>query len=410
MIKVVQVQFSIESGARSAIRLQNAFMTEGISSNIVSLQVSPYQLKNVNYLGKKERLTSRLDEKIQRTLVKYNKKDFGLFSYPVLGSDISQHPQVQQADIIYLHWALGGFLNFRSYYKIAALGKPVVIVLHDMWSISGGCHYSFTCEKYMAGCNNCQMFPGITSNDYAAKGFKKKSAFYSRYKNLYFVAPSRWIYNCAKDAKLTREKPVFYIPNVIDTQLFKPFDKQTAKRILGLDDQKPVIAFGAVSVDSPYKGWKFLQEALEKLKSDEQFSDLQVLIFGSGANDSISDSIPFKTKFMGFLMDEYSTMLVYNAADVFIAPSLADVGPATVQESLCCGTPVVGFDIGGIPDMIRHKVNGYLAKYRDGEDICNGIKFCLGNSIKGYMLPGFTAKETVSKHLELINSALQSNN
>ncbi len=109
MIKIVQVQISIESGARSAIRLQNAFITEGISSNIVSLLVSPHQLKNVFYLGKTEMLTSMLDGKMQRSVVKYNKKDYGLFSYPVLGSDISQHPEVQQADIIYLHWVWEDF-------------------------------------------------------------------------------------------------------------------------------------------------------------------------------------------------------------------------------------------------------------------------------------------------------------
>jgi glycosyltransferase involved in cell wall biosynthesis len=107
---------------------------------------------------------------------------------------------------------------------------------------------------------------------------------------------------------------------------------------------------------------------------------------------------------MGYLGDEYSTMIVYNAADVFIVPSLADNQPTTVQESLCCGTPVVGFDVGGIPDMINHKENGYLAKYKDAEDVCNGVKYCLQYSLKGYMLPDFAPEVTIKKHLELISS------
>ncbi len=245
------------------------------------------------------------------------------------------------------------------------------------------------------------MFSGNNENDYSARGFRKKLKFYSKYKNLFFVAPSKWMYNCAKEAFLTKDKSVFYIPNVLDTRLFKPFDKKIAKQILDLDESRPVIAFGAVSVDSPYKGWKHLEEAMVHLAKDSRYNDLQVLIFGSGANDRISKSIPFKTKFMGFLRDEYSTMLAYNAADVFIVPSLADNQPTTVQESLCCGTPVVGFNIGGIPDMVSHNSNGYLARYMDSEDICNGIRYCLEQQMKGYMLPQFEPSLIVQKHMEL---------
>jgi len=104
---------------------------------------------------------------------------------------------------------------------------------------------------------------------------------------------------------------------------------------------------------------------------------------------------------MGYLQDEYSTALVYNAADVFIAPSLAEAFGYVVMEALSCGTPVVGFNVGGIPDMISHKENGYLAKYKDAEDITEGIKFCLQNKLKGYLLPAIDPALTVKKHLEL---------
>jgi glycosyltransferase involved in cell wall biosynthesis len=399
--KIVQIQFSTESGARSALRLQNAFVKFNITSSIVSLQLGAADLSNTTYLDKKQRLISRIDAKIQSYLLKKGKKEFGLFSYPVLGTDISQMPQLKEADIIYIHWALYGFLNFNSLHAIAKLNKPVVIVMHDMWNITGGCHYSFTCDKYITGCSNCQVFPGNKINDLSAIEFKKKIRLYSSYNNFYFVSPSMWLYNCAKEALLTKEKPVFYIPNVLDNTLFKPFDKQVAKKILNIGNAETVIAFGAVSVSSPYKGWPYLQKALQLLWQDEAYKDIVVLIFGSGQNKEIADSIPFKTKFMGFLGDEYSTMLVYNAADVFIVPSLADNQPTTVQESLACGTPVVGFNVGGIPDMIRHKENGYLAKYKDAEDVCNGVKFCLENNMKGYMLPSFEPAATIKKHMEL---------
>ncbi|WP_462249664.1 glycosyltransferase [Ferruginibacter sp.] len=408
MTKVVQIQFSPESGARSAQRLQNAFAKEDIQSSIVSLQTGAATIANIKYLGKKQRYTSRIDAKMQAWLLKKNNKEFGLFSYPILGSDISQLPEILNADIIYIHWALYGFLNYNSIAQIAELKKPVIVVMHDMWNITGGCHYSFTCDKYKTGCSNCQMIPGNKENDLSAKGFRKKLRLYNKYSNFYFVSPSKWLYNCAKEALLTKSKPIFYIPNVLDNTLFKPFNKTTAKQILNINTDETVIAFGAVSVSSPYKGWPYLQKALEILHKDEAYKNILVLIFGSVYNKEIAASIPFKTKFMGFLADEYSTMLVYNAADVFIVPSLADNQPTTVQESLSCGTPVVGFDTGGIPDMIQHKENGYLAKYKDAEDVCNGVKYCLQQKLKGYMLPGFYPAATIKKHLELFEQIQKS--
>jgi glycosyltransferase involved in cell wall biosynthesis len=404
MIKVVQIQYSPESGARSALRLQNAFLKANVQSQIVSLQTGATQISNVKYLGKKQRLIARTDDKIQEYLLRKSIKEFGLFSYPVLGSDVSKLAELKTADVIYIHWALHGFLNFSSLQKITELKKPVIIVMHDMWNISGGCHYSFSCDKYKTGCHNCQMLAGNKENDLAASGFKKKMRLYAKFDNLFFISPSKWLYKCAKEAILTNNKPVYYIPNVLDNTLFKPFDKKIAKQILNIDSAQTVIAFGAVSVSSPYKGWSYLQEALQLLATDENYKNIIVLIFGSGYNKQIADNIPFKTKFMGYLGDEYSTMIVYNAADVFIVPSLADNQPTTVQESLCCGTPVVGFDVGGIPDMINHKENGYLAKYKDAEDVCNGVKYCLQFSLKGYMLPDFAPEVTIKKHLELISS------
>ena len=230
---------------------------------------------------------------------------------------------------------------------------------------------------------------------------------YAKYNNLYFTAPSKWLYNCAKESALTKDKPVFYIPNLLDNTIYKPFDKKTARQILNIDQNCRVVAFGAVSVNSPYKGWPYLQKALKLLKEDNEFENITVLIFGSGHNKAIADAIPFKTKFMGYLKDEYSTALVYNAADVFVAPSVMEAFGYVIMEALCCGTPVVGFNVGGIPDMVKHKENGYIAKYKDADDVCNGIKFCLQNNLKGNLPPALEPGLTITKHLELFEHIQQ---
>lgn len=392
----------MESAGRAALRLQKAFVAVNIESTIVSMQHSVQGAANVTYLGTRARLISKLEDKIQGYLTRKVNKLLGSFSYPVLGNNIARLEEVKNADIIYVHWALKGLLNFRNIEQIARLNKPVVIFLHDMWNITGGCHHSFTCETYKTeGCNSCPMFPAVKKNDLSAREFRKKLKIYSKYNNLHFVSPSRWLYNCAKESLLTKNKPVHYIPNILDSSLFKPTDKNVAKKFLNIDGNETVIAFGAISVNSPYKGWKYLQKAMELLKQEDALKNVSVLIFGSAYNKEIADAIPYKTKFMGYLLDEYSTALVYNAADVFIAPSLAEAFGYVVMEALSCGTPVVGFDVGGIPDMISHKENGYLAKYKDAADVSEGIKFCLQNNIKGYLLPEIQPSETVKKHLEL---------
>jgi glycosyltransferase involved in cell wall biosynthesis len=403
MKKIAHIQYSTESGGRAALRIQRAFSAEkDVTSCIVSLISSPHNIAGITYLGRRAKWLSLIDNRIQAYITRKSIKEMGSFSYPVLGTNVAKLDEIKNADIIYIHWALNGLLNFKSIKQIAKLNKPVIVFLHDMWAVTGGCHHSFTCDKYKTtGCNNCPMFPGDKKYDLSAREFQKKLKLYSSFNNLNFVSPSRWLFDCAKNSLLTRDKPIFYIPNILDNTLFKPMDKMAAKKFLDIDTNEIIIAFGAISVSSPYKGWKYLQKALELLKEDDAIKNISVLIFGSVYNKEIADAIPFKTKFMGYLKDEYSTTLIYNAADVFIAPSLAEAFGYVVMEALSCGTPVVGFNVGGIPDMIKHKENGYLAKYKDAEDVCRGIKFCLENKVTGYLLDELKPQVILNKHLEL---------
>ncbi len=402
MIKVVQLQTTMKSAGSSALRLHNAFLQEGIDSSIVSCMTDTIIDDKIKYLSKRSRIISKIDYKLKAFINRQNDKQYGPFSYPILGTNVSGIAEIRNADIIYLHWVLGGFLNLSNIEQILKLKKPVVFILHDMWYITGGCQHSFTCEKYITGCFSCQILAGSKKKDLSTSGFNKKLKLYSKYDNLYFVSPSQWLYNCAKNSLLTKNKPIYYIPNILDNKIFKPIDKMVARQILDVNSSEMIIAFGAVSVESPYKGLTYLLKALQQLY-DQGIRNASVLIFGSGANKTLQDAIPFKTKFLGYLKDEYSVSLVYNAADVFIAPSLAETFGYVIMEALSCGTPVVGFDVGGIPDLIKHKVNGYLAIYKDSEDLANGIQFCIENRIKGKILPVFEKEQVINKHVELIN-------
>ena len=402
MLKIVQVQYSMESGGGAAFKLHNAFLSANIDSSILSLYPGLNSDDRIITLEKKSKVVSLISDRIQQFVTRNAKNEFGLFSYPVLGTNISKMPQIKNADVVYLHWILGGFLNIKNIEQLAKLGKPIVFIMHDMWTITGGCHYSFNCEKYKSGCKSCPHLSGRKENDLSKKGFKKKINLFSKYNNFYFVSPSRWLFNCAKESLLTKNKPIFYIPNIIEDKVFKPTDTVIAKQILDIDAGETVLAFGALSINSPYKGWGHLLKALSNLKNSSSETKITAVIFGKANTKKLMEEIPFNTKFMGYLKDKWSLVLVYNAADVFIAPSIADNLPTTIFESLSCGTPVVAFNTGGIPDLISHKKNGYLAKPGDSEDLVNGIKFCLENNLKGYILPELKPDLVLQKHLELV--------
>lgn len=397
MPKVVHLHINLSF----ALRLHNEFLKANIDSSIIPLHLEGNETDRIKNVGKKAKYIAWVESKIQSYLKRNNIKEFGLFTYPILGNNLAKKDEIKNADIIYLHWILGGFMNLTSIEQLAKLGKPIIFYMHDMWYITGGCHYSFECEKYKSHCYECQVFPNHKKMDLSYKEFEKKRKLYSKYHNFYFISPSKWLYDCAKHSSLLKNKPIFHIPNVLDKTVFKPFEKNIAKQILNIDSSEIVISFGSVSVDSPYKGLSFLLNALELFYKNQCINNITILIFGSGYSKEIKDKIPFKLKFMGHLKDEYSIALAYNASDIFIAPSLADNLPYTIYEALSCGTAVVAFNTGGIPDMITHKENGYLAKYKDSEDIAKGIKFCLEHKIKGYTLSNFETNSIIKKHLEI---------
>lgn len=403
MTKVVHIQCLPPSGICAAMRLHKGFLKAGIDSVLISINPDFKGNEKVICLRRKARIIAQIDSKIQSYLTRKKIKEFGNFSYPVIGSDISKMEEIRNADFIYIHWALNGFLSLRNMAQLASLKKPVIFFLHDMWFITGGCHHSFECEKYKTGCGDCPMFPGHKKHDLSFREFSRKLKFYSSYDNIYFVALSQWMYNCAKQSALTKNKVIFHIPNFLDSTPFSPIDKKAARQMLDIDIAETVLAFGAVSITDPYKGWNYLKKAFSLLYQKKGFENVSVLIFGSGFNQEITDAIPFKTKFLGYLLDEYSTALVYNAADVIITPSLAETFGYVVLEALSCKTPVVGFDVGGIPELIRHKKNGYLARYKDAEDLAAGIQYCLQNHVMGYQPDGFDPENIIKMHLELFD-------
>ncbi len=286
-------------------------------------------------------------------------------------------PLLKNSDIINLHWTTGGFMSIGNIASLAKLGKPVVWTLHDMWAFTGGCHYAGECGKYKAACGACPQLGSSRAGDLSAKVFRRKKRAYADL-NLHIVTPSGWLGNRVKDSALLSGRPVQIIPNGLDTGVFKPAEKNTARSVFNFPEDKKIILFGAAGGTSDKrKGFRYLFEAINRLKEIASGQkDYMLLIFGAGHSKG-NERFPFETVFAGALSDEVSMSVLYSCADVFVLPSLGDNLPNTIMESMACGTPVAAFDVGGVPDMVEHMKNGFLAKYMDSEDLAQGIKWVL---------------------------------
>jgi len=275
-------------------------------------------------------------------------------------------------DIIHLHWICGGMLRIE---ELKRVNKPIVWTLHDMWAFTGGCHYSDGCDRFQQDCGNCPQLNRSGKNDLSQSILRRKKKTWVGL-NITIVTPSKWLAECAKKSSLFKDRRIEVIHNGLDLNLFKPIDKTTARKIWDLPINKKLILFGAMSATSDHrKGFDLFYEGLKQLSA--QWSDkAELVVFGSSEPANPPD-FGLPVHYLGQLHDDVSIALLYAAADVMVVPSRQDNLPNTVVESLACGTPAVAFDIGGMPDMIEHKINSYLAKPFDTSDLAAGIDWIL---------------------------------
>ena len=289
------------------------------------------------------------------------------------GSDITKLREFQEADMIHLHWINQGMLSLSSIRKILQSGKPVVWTMHDIWPATGICHLTLGCRNFTAHCSNCRLLPGNGSAHDLSNSIWEKKAKILDDESIYFVACSRWLESEAKASALLKGHKITSIPNPIDTHIYNRCNKQEARQRLGLPADKKLILFVSQRVTNQNKGMDYLLEACRLLKDIPQMG---VVILGGHAEE-VTDQLPFETYPLGYVNDEHRIVDIYNAADVFVLPSLSENLPNTIMEAMACGVPCVGFKVGGIPEEIDHKQNGYVAEYRSAEDLAKGIRWIL---------------------------------
>ena len=284
-----------------------------------------------------------------------------------------------EADIIQVFNTHGSYFSHLAFKKISK-SRPIVWRLSDMWAFTGHCAYAYDCQRWQIGCGFCPRlfeYPALRI-DTSAFLWRIKRRIYENSRPT-IVAPSRWIANLVKQSPLLKRFSMHIIPNGLDIELFRPTPKLQARLALGITPENRTILFSAASIKLSRKGLTFLIEAMQRLNS-QGLKSFELLVVGENT-EKLELDIPYHINVLGPIRDDAKMATVYSAADIFVLPTLAENLPNGVIESMACGTPVVCFDVGGVSDAVRHMQTGYLATYRDAEDLAKGIKLLLENNV-----------------------------
>lgn len=351
--------------SKAAYRIHRGLRRIGVdSSMLVSRRVTsdPYVHDSGSALGRLWGQTASYVDLLPWHLPRVSRPDF--YSLGWIGTGAIKRVCRFKPDLVHLHWINAGFVRIE---ELRQLKCPVVWRLADMWAMAGAEHYVGDDRRYIEEYRSENRPKNEKGVDLHKWVWERKRKIYSRIKNLTIVTPSQWLAQCARQSALFKDRRIEVIPTGQDIQVFRPIAKPVARHLLGLPEDARLIMTASMQLDDRRKGIGLLAKALGTLKG----RDYRIVSVGGSPSDGGTFALP--THSLGTLSDDLTLALAYSAADVFVAPSVEENLANTVIEAMACGTPCVAFNIGGMPDIIKHMQNGYLASPLDVEDLASGI-------------------------------------
>jgi glycosyltransferase involved in cell wall biosynthesis len=354
--------------ARSAYRLHQGLQRIGWPSTMFVMdKTCPNQ--TIVRFEPSEGIVARVKNRVRRETIA---RDFSPYresrpgGYELFNDDRSRFggaivDQVPQCDVINLHW-VAGMLDYVSSLPRLTQMAPVVWTLHDMNAFTGGCHYDYQCGRFTRSCGLCPQLGSTREQDLSRTVWERKNQALAACKNgrLRIVTPSRWLAEEARSSTLLSGVRVEVIPYGLDLEVFAPRDRTFSRELLGIPQDARVIFFLADALDNSRKGFSLLLEALPHCAKHIH----KLLLVSLGQRPpKVDGGAP--CLHLGSINDDRLLSVVYSAADLFVLPSLQDNLANTVLESMACGVPVVSFNAGGTPDMVRPGITGQLVPAYD---------------------------------------------
>lgn len=414
-MRVLLVNTSERTGgaAIAARRLTSALNSHGIKALLL---VRDKQSTSVTTSQLPRQWLQRLSFLLERLCIfvanGFSKRGLWEVDIAVSGADITSLPEFAEADVIHLHWVNQGLLSTAQIGKILRSGKPVVWTMHDMWPVTGVCHHARSCTNFHTHCHDCPQLCRPWSRDLSYSTFKHKLSAYAQ-GQIAFIGCSKWIASEARQSALTHGQTVVSIPNTYDHTVFRPGSKAEARRHHGLPATGHLLLFACQKVTNPRKGFAYLLDALSSPTLLHWQDNLTLVVVGELAV-SVAAEVQFPVITKDYISDETEMALLYQAVDAFVTPSLEENLPNTLMEAMATGTPCVGFNVGGVPEMITHQETGYVARFCDAEDLARGIDYVLNVNHHDRLSAAAADKaraqwdveSVVRQHIELYESLL----
>ena len=403
-MKITQINTTdlLGGAARASFRLFLGLDKIGEDSNFLTFERSSKNPKVTEVKVDNKMINSTLDRRykaIQKYYINNNRTEVSntkfTFGYP--GYEIYNHPLIQTSEIINLHW-VEEFQSTITLHHLFETGKQFVWTLHDERPLTGGYHYSAGCMQHVLFSRECDLLV----NDPYELGYRnlldKAELFQNA--NITIVSPSKWLAEEARKSFLFRDKEVLVIPNSLETDIFYPLDKKEAKRRMKMNPNSLALLFACENANEKRKGFEKLIEAMKILTKDPEINilikkrQLELILMGI-PNEDI-ETLDIKYNVTGVINDDNKMREIMSAADIFVLPSLEDNLPNMMLESMACGTCVVGFETGGVIDVVENNTNGLIVE--------KGNSSALANSIKKLILDYKLRNEFNNKSSELISN------
>jgi len=363
---------------QAAHKLHIALTERGLDSEMIVLEK---KTDNPKVTSVKQTVTgfSKVRTKLNRELSNFRIRRYrskernrqGYFSQGRGAYGAALVKALPDADVFNLHWS-DSLIDYIPLFRKLGGSTPIVWRMADMNAMTGGCHYSNDCERFVRQCGYCPQLDKPSEFDLSYQILTRKERAFNFLKPEQFhpVAPSVWLKKEAERSHLLQRFDTKLIPTGVDVRKFTPIPKTLARKKLGVPLDQKVILFMSDDTRDPRKGFDLLQAALAQLSNPSQVTLLAV-----GAGDPKEGVIH-----LGKLEGPELLCQAYSSADLFVLPTRADNLPNVVLEAMACKVPVVSFDVGGMPDVVRPEITGFLAPPEDTERLAQLIDTVLGNN------------------------------
>lgn len=362
--------------ARAAYRQHTALRRHGVDSEMLVRHKHSDDTSVVQYVGNSN-AAHRAARVLRRAWIGYQEKQSRRGCRKIIcglndpRADLLRDvgPEISEADVINIH-KVQYFVDLPALLRRLPPSKPVVITLHDLSPITGGCDYPGLCRRFEASCGCCPIMDSQWAGDYSHRIFRMKEMAYSRpsRERLAFVANSNWSGEKARLSALTKGRRVEVIHHGLDQDVYSPRKRPEAREALGIGAEEPVLLFAAHDLGLPHKGARYLRDALGNVRCQRP---IRLLTMGAGHFEA---GPGYRHAHFGQIESDELQALLYRAADVSIVPSLEEAFGQSGLEAIACGAVVAGFSVGGIPDIVKCGLNGLLVDRQNTRALSEAIQ------------------------------------